>query len=394
MEQFVQFLNGTSEEQNIVLLSFILTAFLLGLFLAWAVQNAGIRRLESDLKKKEDAAQLATAEKLQLEEVIALKTADLKRAIFEREEAHATQKLLEQDNQSLQEELTQMRLQFDKLQSANSQYLSTIEDLNDQILGLKLRSTQTDATQRNVSAAPASESTNTELRIAALEARLRQLEQQTLPVSDISSTQPRDIFQDAVNEDTEEPELFLRPFQRVEPSPQPRAMLQDDLTAIDGIGPFLERKLNEIGVFTFAQISSWNAAQIEEVTHQIQFFPGRIEKDDWVGQAKRLLEQPPVHPMLAEEEAHEDDLKLIEGIGPAIEAILKKAGIRTFEAIAKTDPEEMETILQIANPKLTLFDADTWPAQASMAMHQDWDGLQNFQDTLRAGRPTLDEDAG
>lgn len=394
MEQLVQFLNGTSEEQNIVLLSFILTAFLLGLFLAWAVQNAGIRRLENDLKKKEDAEKLATAEKLRLEEDIALKSADLKRAIFEREEAHATQKLLEQDNQSLQDELTQMRLQFDKLQSSNSQYLSTIEDLNDQILGLKLRTTQNDQTRRDTPAIPVTETTSTETRLAELEARLRQLEQQTSPVSDVASPKSRDIFQDALDEDTEEPELFLRPFQRVEPSPQPRAMLQDDLTAIDGIGPFLERKLNEIGIFTYAQISSWNATQIEEVTHKIQFFPGRIEKDDWVGQAKQLLSKPTVHLAIAEEEPHEDDLKLIEGIGPAIEAILKKAGIHTFEVMAKTDPEEMETILQIANPKLALFDADTWPAQASMAMHQDWDALQDFQDTLRAGRPTLDEDAG
>ena len=63
----------------------------------------------------------------------------------------------------------------------------------------------------------------------------------------------------------------------------------DDLKRIDGIGSFIEKKLNEIGIFTYNQISNLDDDLIEKITHAIQFFPGRIKKDDWVGQARRYI---------------------------------------------------------------------------------------------------------
>ena len=83
---------------------------------------------------------------------------------------------------------------------------------------------------------------------------------------------------------------------------------------------------------------------------------------------------------------------MIEGIGPAIEIILKKAGIRTFELLAKTDPDELDTLLHVADPRLKRFDPGTWPAQARLAMNGEWEVLRDYQDQLRAGRPILDED--
>ena len=58
---------------------------------------------------------------------------------------------------------------------------------------------------------------------------------------------------------------------------------------IDGIGPFIENKLNEIGIFTFEQIAQLDEELIDHITDAIQFFPGRIQRDDWVGQAKKLM---------------------------------------------------------------------------------------------------------
>ncbi|MFD0861971.1 hypothetical protein ACFQ1M_07115 [Sungkyunkwania multivorans] len=63
---------------------------------------------------------------------------------------------------------------------------------------------------------------------------------------------------------------------------------KDDLKRIGGVGPFIENKLNDIGIYTFDQISKFEKEDIEMVTELIKFFPGRIERDDWVGQAKRL----------------------------------------------------------------------------------------------------------
>lgn len=63
---------------------------------------------------------------------------------------------------------------------------------------------------------------------------------------------------------------------------------KDDLKLITGIGPFIEKKLNNIGIFTFEQVGNLTHKDIEDVTELIKFFPGRIERDDWVGQAKKL----------------------------------------------------------------------------------------------------------
>lgn len=64
---------------------------------------------------------------------------------------------------------------------------------------------------------------------------------------------------------------------------------KDDLTKINGIGPYIEEKLNEIDIYTFEQISRLSPADIRALTEIIDFFPGRIERDDWVGQAKYLI---------------------------------------------------------------------------------------------------------
>ena len=61
----------------------------------------------------------------------------------------------------------------------------------------------------------------------------------------------------------------------------------DDLKVISGVGPALEKKLNDLGVYRFEQIASWKKADIEWVDDQLKF-RGRIERDDWVKQAKKL----------------------------------------------------------------------------------------------------------
>ncbi len=61
----------------------------------------------------------------------------------------------------------------------------------------------------------------------------------------------------------------------------------DDLKKIKGVGPGLEKTLNELGIYTFAQIADWGAAEIAWVDARLKF-KGRIERDDWVAQARSL----------------------------------------------------------------------------------------------------------
>ena len=63
---------------------------------------------------------------------------------------------------------------------------------------------------------------------------------------------------------------------------------KDDLKSIKGIGPFLEEKLNALGIYTYEQISKMTPELEGQVNEAIEFFPGRIKRDEWVKQAKDL----------------------------------------------------------------------------------------------------------
>ena len=61
----------------------------------------------------------------------------------------------------------------------------------------------------------------------------------------------------------------------------------DDLKMISGIGPKIEGILHDLGIFTFAQVAAWKKAEREWVDGYLKF-KGRIEREDWVKQAKAL----------------------------------------------------------------------------------------------------------
>ncbi|CCD89213.1 conserved membrane protein of unknown function [Bradyrhizobium sp. ORS 285] len=158
----------------------------------------------------------------------------------------------------------------------------------------------------------------------------------------------------------------------------------DDLKLIKGIGPKNEAILNDIGVHHFSQIAEWSPAHAEWVGHHMAF-PGRIEREHWIAQAKLLAagldtahstavksgaitiddqadaplsedearyllaHLPALMPPVENEDAHAgsrplglaaprggqaDDLKLIKGIGKQNEARLHGLGIWHFDQVA------------------------------------------------------------
>ncbi len=71
--------------------------------------------------------------------------------------------------------------------------------------------------------------------------------------------------------------------------PQPEPELEpDDLKDIVGIGKVFEHTLNELGIYTFEQIANFTTADIARVNAELKEFKGRMEQDDWIGQAKEL----------------------------------------------------------------------------------------------------------
>ena len=177
----------------------------------------------------------------------------------------------------------------------------------------------------------------------------------------------------------------------------------DDLTLIDNIGPFLQGKLNEADIYRYEQIANWTEADIVTYTNLIGYIPGIIQRDDWVGQARGLAISEAAHqpgddeemafaastaptPVEADNEAAEDNLKVVEGIGPKIESILKASGIRTLGVLADTPTERLREILDEAGSRFKSHDPKTWAVQAGLAADGKLEELKAWQKELKGGK--------
>ena len=73
----------------------------------------------------------------------------------------------------------------------------------------------------------------------------------------------------------------------------PGAGHSDDLKVINGIGPKMEGILNSFGITAWEQLAVLGKGEVVEVNEALDFFPGRIERDEWVPQAKELVKEFP-----------------------------------------------------------------------------------------------------
>jgi predicted flap endonuclease-1-like 5' DNA nuclease len=81
-----------------------------------------------------------------------------------------------------------------------------------------------------------------------------------------------------------------------------------------------------------------------------------------------------------------NDLKVVEGVGPKIEGLLKDGGIKTWSDLAATDVTRIQEILDAAGPRYKLAVPRTWAQQAGLAAAGDWSALKALQDELNAGK--------
>lgn len=94
--------------------------------------------------------------------------------------------------------------------------------------------------------------------------------------------------------------------------------------------------------------------------------------------------EPILLPLSANEQP--EDLKIVEGIGPKIEALLNKNGIRTYHELAAAPVERLRAILNEAGPQYGMHDPGTWSAQALLAANGEWENLKAYQEFLDAGK--------
>ena len=143
----------------------------------------------------------------------------------------------------------------------------------------------------------------------------------------------------------------------------------DDLTLINGIDDFTQRKLNALGIFTFRQIANIDSDAGTEVNDSLELLPGKIAEFAWAQQAITMLELKGVDDISSKPEVDDDnviadlsaaqikwaqigkagdrksdDLTLIKGVDAEIQKKMKVLGVRTFDQISKMDKETAEAV--------------------------------------------------
>ena len=71
----------------------------------------------------------------------------------------------------------------------------------------------------------------------------------------------------------------------------PRGGVADNLKEIEGVGPAMEKLVNEMGFFHFDQIANWSEADVAWVDANMKNFKGRITRDRWVAQARIIVNE-------------------------------------------------------------------------------------------------------
>ena len=81
-----------------------------------------------------------------------------------------------------------------------------------------------------------------------------------------------------------------------------------------------------------------------------------------------------------------DDLKVIEGIGPKIESLLKAAGIENWNDLAEATVDNLKGVLEKAGSRYRLNDPSTWPEQAHLLATGEWGKYKSYTEYLIGGR--------
>ena len=155
----------------------------------------------------------------------------------------------------------------------------------------------------------------------------------------------------------------------------------DDLTIISGIGGLIQEKLNVLEIYTFRQVSNFTKEDVVAVTEAIEYFPGRIERDEWIHQAKDIVRiagnKAELLKRIRERKGriyfdrlgiahkHEaNNLTLIDGLGLWVEERLNTLDIYTFDQVSKLTHADIETITEVLEIIPGRIEKDNWVGQA------------------------------
>ena len=82
----------------------------------------------------------------------------------------------------------------------------------------------------------------------------------------------------------------------------------------------------------------------------------------------------------------QDDLKLVEGIGPKIEGLFHNFDIKTWKALSETKVAKCQEVLDSGGDRYQVHDPASWPMQARMAYEGKWKALARWQEEHKHGK--------
>jgi len=110
---------------------------------------------------------------------------------------------------------------------------------------------------------------------------------------DVVAVEDDEIDDDEADDELEQEDALEASPEAVpesDPESEPHTQ-RDNLKKIKGVGPAIEKTLNEIGIFNFQQIADMSEYDIDRVAKRLKGFHSRIYREDWIGQARALLDQ-------------------------------------------------------------------------------------------------------
>ena len=197
-------------------------------------------------------------------------------------------------------------------------------------------------------------------------------------------------------------------------SPYAGLFAADNLQIIEGIGPKIEQVLKNNNITEWSSLASSDADSLRRILTGAGSNFGLSDPTSWPHQASLAaagdwdeliryqkftdagretvgdFETDSKFEKLALKEMgfksnDPNDLKVVEGIGPAIEKVLKANGINNWSELAAADQTRLQGILDGAGGRLKLAVPRTWPQQAALAAAGDWVALKALQDDLIGG---------
>lgn len=188
----------------------------------------------------------------------------------------------------------------------------------------------------------------------------------------------------------------------------------DNLQIIEGIGPKMESVLKENGIDRHVTLGNKSVDEIQTILNKYGDKYKIIDPKSWPSQAK-LAGNNQFDELIALQKKldggkgnavsetdsklekylikigalkafKQDDLKAIEGIGPATDKLLRENGINTWRELSNTSADRLKAILTAAGSRFALGDPTTWPKQAELAADGKFDELREYQDFLDGGK--------